>query len=86
MWERTGGVDDEHEISAAAAGGGGAVRDGADGAGLRVGVRGGTRQDQRRPRRSCHGHGFASTRGNEAHCRKAQVAPATLQKSTPFVG
>lgn len=60
MQERTGGVDDEDEIAAAAAAGGVvAVRDGADGAGLRVWVRGGTRQDQRRPRRSWHRHGFA---------------------------
>jgi hypothetical protein len=55
--ERTGGVDDGNEIDAPAAGGGDAIGGEANSAGL--GVRGCTREDQRRPwrrRRSAASH------------------------------
>lgn len=60
--ERTGGVDDKNEVAAAAAGGGDAVGGETAGAGLGVGVRGGTREDQGRPRRRRRGHGVACRR------------------------
>lgn len=54
-----GGIDDENEVAAPAAGGGDAVGGEADGAGLGVRVRGGTREDQRRPRRRRRSHGVS---------------------------
>lgn len=57
--ERTGGIDDENEVAAPAAGGGNAIGGEADGAGLGVRVRGGTREDQRRPRRRRRSHGVS---------------------------
>jgi len=54
-----GRVDDENEVAAPAVGGGDAVRREAVGAGLGVGVRGGTREDQGRPRCRRRGHGAA---------------------------
>ena len=57
MREHTGRVDDENEVAAPAVGGGDAVRREAAGAGLGVGVRGGTREDQGRPRCRRGGHG-----------------------------
>jgi len=60
MRERTGGIDDENEVAAPAAGGGDAVGAEANGAGLGVRVRGGTREDQRRPRRRGRSHGVSA--------------------------
>jgi hypothetical protein len=60
MRERTGGIDDENEVAAPAAGGGDAVGGEADGAGLGVRVRGGTREDQRRPRRRRRSHAVSA--------------------------
>ena len=60
MRERTGGIDDENEVAAPAAGGGDAVGAEANGVGLGVRVRGGTREDQRRPRRRGRSHGVSA--------------------------
>lgn len=58
MTERTGGVDDENEIAAPATGGGDGIGGEANSAGL--GVRGCTREDQRRPWRRRRSAAMAS--------------------------